>query len=114
MADLKGATQVRQGQIKYTTHCFSGFGKWQAMLPEEPGQIYCTNEKGEGLFIQRLDTGAVRQIEGLGQFTPTNFDHFKRMIRRMRNEKRANAEITPSERLEKLGSVLGRMLRAES
>jgi len=114
MADLKGAAQVRQGQIKYTTHCFSGFGKWQAMLPEEPGQIYSTNERGEGLFILRVDTGAVRQIEGLGQFMPKDFAHFKRLMRKMRNEKRANAEITPSERLEKLGSVLGRMLRVES
>jgi hypothetical protein len=60
---------------------FLGFGRWQAILPEEPGQIYCTNEKGEGLFIQRLDNGAVRQIEGLGQFMPKDFDHFKRMIR---------------------------------
>jgi|TARA_R110000744_G_scaffold3301_1_gene12793 hypothetical protein len=85
MTDLKG-------QIKYSTHCFSGFGRWQAMLPEEPEWIFCTNEKGEGLFIQWRDSGAVRQIEGLGQFMPKNFDHFKRMIRMIRTEKLANAE----------------------
>ena len=101
-------------RITYSESGFMGFGRWQATFPEEPDHVYCTNGGGEGLFIQRLDSGLVRQITGLGQFMPKDFDHFKRMMRTIRNEKRANAEITPSERLEKLGSVLGRMLRVES
>ena len=107
MADL-------QQRINYSERGFMGFGRWRALLPEEPEWYYCTNDQGEGLFRQWRDSGAVKQVLGLGQFTPTNFDHFKRLMRKMRNEKRANAEITPSERLEKLGSVLGRMLRVES
>ena len=68
-------------RITYSEPGFMGFGRWQAMLPAYPDRVFCTNEKGEGLFIQWRDSGVVRQIEGLGQFMPKNFDHFKRMIK---------------------------------
>ena len=76
---------VKKQYIKYSKSGFMGFGKWQATLPEEPHHIYCTNARGEGLFTQRYDNGAVQQIEGLGQFTPRNFDHFKYLMRRIRS-----------------------------
>ena len=77
MADL-------QQRINYSERGFMGFGRWRALLPEEPEWYYCTNDQGEGLFRQWRDSGAVKQILGLGQFTPTNFDHFKRLMRKMR------------------------------
>jgi hypothetical protein len=80
-----------KGQIKYIEGEFMEFGRWQAILPAYPDRVFCTNEKGEGLFIQWRDSGKVGQLQGLGQFMPKSFDHFKRMIRSIRIEL-ANAE----------------------
>ena len=77
MADL-------QQRINYSERGFMGFGRWRALLPEEPEWYYCTNDQGEGLFRQWRDSGAVKQVLGLGQFMPKDFDHFKRMMRSIR------------------------------
>ena len=73
--------------IKYGEGAFMAFGKWQATLPEEPNYLYCTGPTGEGLYIQRFSNGNVKQIKGLGQFRPRDFNHFKFLMRKVRNSR---------------------------